>query len=71
MTFDFGNPVITLFVTVGILIGLKYAFKYYYKNQTQRKNEQIENHRLNLSEKTLPKGFEKQYYKPDDKLGEQ
>lgn len=70
MTFDLGNPIITLFVTVGILIGLKYVFKYYYKNEERRKNKQIEDHRLNLTEKTLPKGFEKQYYRSDDKLGE-
>ena len=63
MTFDLGNPIIVLFVTVGILIGLKYVFKYYYKSEERRKNKAINDHRLNLKEKTLPKGF-------DDKLGE-
>jgi len=62
MTFDLGNPIIVLFVTVGILIELKYVFKYYYKNEEYKKNKAIDDHRLNLKEKTLPKGF-------DDKLG--
>ena len=65
MTFDLGNPIIVLFVTVGILIGLKYVFKAYYNEQDRKKNKAIEDHRLNLDEKTLPKGFKQQNLRED------
>lgn len=65
MTFDLGNPIIVLFVTVGILIGLKFVFKSYYNNIDRKKNQAIEDHRLNLKEKTLPKGFKQPNLRED------
>lgn len=57
MTFDLGNPIITLFVVIGILIAFRFTIKVSYDRKLEKKNRAIEDHRLNLKEKTLPKGF--------------
>lgn len=65
MTFDFGNPIITLFAIVGILIGIRFVIKTYYDHKSKTENKKIDDHRLNLNEKTLPKGFKQQNLRED------